>query len=146
MNSTATGARNERSTNTITFISQEHEEFYLEHLLKCRYQDGYHKALIYCLGINRDTREHVDRIYDFVTGCVKTKCLQEGWQTSGSIRVVRLAFNLYCDGMPSVRSKRNTEEKVKECQEYTVSELFCCEYAPYFWEAIKIRYPEYCMD
>ena len=27
---------------------------------------------------------------------------------------------------------------------YTVEELFCCGYARYFWEAIKIRYPEYC--
>ena len=146
MNSTATGAENKNATNTITFISREHEAFYMEYLLKCRYQDVYHKALIYCLGINRDTREHIDEIYDFVTGCGKVKCLQVGWQTCGSLRVVRLAFSLYCDGMPSVRSKRNTEEKVKECQEYTVSELFCCEYAPYFWEAIKIRYPGYCMD
>ena len=23
-------------------------------------------------------------------------------------------------------------------------DLFCCGYARYFWEAIKIRYPEYC--
>jgi hypothetical protein len=21
--------------------------------------------------------------------------------------------------------------------------IFCCEYAVYFWEAVKIRYPEY---
>ena len=26
---------------------------------------------------------------------------------------------------------------------YAPSEIFCCSYAPYFWEAIKIRYPEY---
>ncbi|WP_270444902.1 DUF6075 family protein, partial [Blautia intestinalis] len=25
-----------------------------------------------------------------------------------------------------------------------VEDLFCCGYARYFWEAIKIRYPEYC--
>lgn len=146
MISTAAGARKENVTNTITFISQEHEEFYLEHLLKCRYQDVYHKALVYCLGINRDTREHVDRIYDFATGCVKVNCLKEGWQTSGSLRVVRMAFNLYCNGTPSVSGKKNVEEKIKECQCYTVEDIFCCEYAPYFWEAIKIRYPEYCMD
>lgn len=28
-------------------------------------------------------------------------------------------------------------------KEYAPSEIFCCSYAPYFWEAIKIRYPEY---
>lgn len=144
MNSTATGARKE--INTITFINQEHEKFYTEYLSKCRYQDSYHKALIYCLGINNDTREHVDRIYDFATGCVKVKCLQEGWQTSGSLRVVRMAFNLYCNGIPSISGKRNVEEKIKECQCYTVEDIFCCEYARYFWEAVKIRYPEYCLN
>ena len=36
------------------------------------------------------------------------------------------------------------EDQLKECQYYTVEDLFCCGYARYFWEAIKIRYPEYC--
>ena len=36
------------------------------------------------------------------------------------------------------------EDQLKECQCYTVEDLFCCGYARYFWEAIKIRYPEYC--
>ena len=26
----------------------------------------------------------------------------------------------------------------------TPEELFCCGYAPYFMEGIKLRYPEYC--
>lgn len=25
-------------------------------------------------------------------------------------------------------------------------DLFCCEFAPYFMEGIKVRYPEYCRD
>ena len=29
---------------------------------------------------------------------------------------------------------------------YTPEELFCCGYAPYFMEGIKLRYPEYCRD
>ena len=102
------------------------------------------KALVYCLGIDRDTRENANRIYDFKTGYVKTECLQEGWQTSGSEKIVRMAFNLYCNGTPSVNDYVDVEEQVKECRCYTVEELFCCGYARYFWEAIKIRYPEYC--
>ena len=39
---------------------------------------------------------------------------------------------------------RAEEDQLKECQCYTVEDLFCCGYARYFWEAIKIRYPEYC--
>lgn len=125
------------------FVNEEHENFYEEKLKEVRYQDVYHKALCYCLGINKDTRSHIDRIYDFTTGYVKPECLQEGWQTSGSLKVVRMAFNLYCNGMPSVNDYTKEEDKIKECRCYTVEDLFCCSYAPYFWQAIQIRYPEY---
>ena len=71
----------------------------------------YHKALCYCLGISVDTRRNINSIYDFKTGCVKTECLHEGWQTSGSMKVVRMAFNLYCNGTPSVDDYTKTEEQ-----------------------------------
>ena len=67
----------------------------------------------------------------------------EGWQTSGSVKVVRMAYNLYCNGTPSVLDYDDAEEQVDECRLYTVEELFCCAYAPYFWQAVQIRYPEY---
>ena len=95
MNNTALGAE------SIIFISEAHEKFYYEKLKEVRYQDVYHRALCYCLGINDDTRRNANRIYDFKTGWVKTECLQEGWQTSGSVKVVRMAFNLYCNSTPS---------------------------------------------
>ena len=42
----------------------------------------------------------------------------------------------------SEASLKNLEnEKISNC--YAPSEIFCCSYAPYFWEAIQIRYPEY---
>ena len=101
MTNTALRAGNSNS-RTITFKGKEHEKFYEEYLEKCRYQDVYHQALVYCLGIDRDTRENVNKIYNFKTGCVKTDCLQEGWQTSGSLRIVRMAFNLYCNLTPAM--------------------------------------------
>ena len=127
----------------IIFISDAHEKFYYEKLTEVREQDVYHKALCYCLGINADTRRNIDRIYDFKTGYVKPECLYEGWHTSGSVRVVRMAFNLYCNGTPSIDNYENAEDQIKECQLYAVDELFCCSYAPFFWQALKIRYPEY---
>ena len=142
MNSTALGAENTKK-ESIIFISEAHEKFYYEKLKEVRYQDVYHKALCYCLGINDDTRRNANRIYDFKTGCVKTECLHEGWQTSGSVKVVRMAFNLYCNATPSVDDYTDAEEQINECRQYTVEELFCCAYAPYFWQAIQIRYPEY---
>lgn len=127
----------------ITFRNQEHEMFYRSCLPKCRQQDVYHKALVYCLGISGDTRRNIGRIFDFEKESVKPKCLEEGWVTSGSARVVRMAFNLFCNGIPSAYALEG-DEKVKECQRYTVEDLFCCEYAVYFWEAVRLRYPEYC--
>ena len=145
MNNTALRA-NEKTTRTIIFKNKEHEKFFQDYLSKCRYQDVYHRALVYCLGISRDTRVNVNRIYDFKTGCVKTECLREGWQTSGSMKIVRMAFNLYCNGTPSVHDydDSDTVGQLRECQCYTVEDLFCCSYARYFWEAIKIRYPDEC--
>ena len=142
MTNTALGAATEKDAK-ILFISEAHEKFYYEKLKEIRYQDVYHKALCYCLGINDDTRKNVKKIYDFKTGNVKPECLHDGWQTSGSVRVVRMAFNLYCNGTPSVSEYEDNEEQLSECREYTVEELFCCSYAPFFWQAIQIRYPEY---
>ena len=142
MTTTALGA-GAKKAQKFNFISETHEKFYFEKLELVRHKDVYHKALVYCLGINSDTRRNVDRIYDFKTGCVKTECLQEGWQTSGSLKVVRMAFNLYCNVTPSVNDYSDAEEQLSECKQYTVEEVFCCAYAPYFWQAIQIRYPEY---
>lgn len=111
MSSTASGAE-----KAIIFISDAHEKFYYEKLKEVRYQDVYHKALVYCLGISDDTRRNIYSIYDFKTGCVKTECLHEGWQTSGSVKVVRMAYNLYCNGTPSVLDYDDAEEQVDECR------------------------------
>ena len=128
---TALGATAEKEGNII-FISDAHEKFYYEKLKEIRYQDVYHKALCYCLGICNDTRENAYRIYDFKTGNVKTECLHEGWQTSGSQKVVRMAFNLYCNGTPSVYDYEDAEEQLSECKLYSVEDLFCCGYALFF--------------
>ena len=117
MSSTALGAE-----KAVIFISDAHEKIYYEKLKEAREQEVYQKSLVYCLGINDATRRNIYSIYDFKTGCVKTGCLHEGWQTSG-----------------------NAEEQVGECKIYTVEELFCCAYAHYFWQAVQIRYSEYAM-
>ncbi|URW87307.1 DUF6075 family protein [Blautia wexlerae] len=129
----------------VQFVDDEHEKFFLDNIVRCRYEEVYHHALIYCLGISETTRRNIDSIYDFATGCIKTECLCEDWQTSGSIRIVRLAFCLYCDGTLSVNDMEDVDSKLAECREYTVGQIFCREYAKYFLEAIKLRYPEYCL-
>ena len=61
MNNTALGAENKKE-QTINFISEAHEKFYYEKLKEVRYQDVYHKALCYCLGISDDTRRNINSI------------------------------------------------------------------------------------
>ena len=133
----------DRYSYEIIFINEAHEKFYYEKLKEVREQDAYHKALCYCLGISSDTRRNINSIYDFKTGDIKTECLREGWQTGSSMKVVRLAFNLYCNGTPSVDDYKEPEEQIYECMKYTVEDLFCCTYALFFWQAIQIRYPDY---
>ena len=57
MNTTALGAENQKE-QTINFISEAHEQ-----LKEVRYQDVYHNALCYCLGISDDTRRNINSIY-----------------------------------------------------------------------------------
>ena len=102
MTNTALSAKAKQIAQNVTFRDDEHRKFFLTYLPKCRYGDVYHVALVYCLGIDADTRRNVKAIYDFKTGCVKTECLHNGWITSGSARVIRMAFNLYNNGTPSV--------------------------------------------
>lgn len=150
MTNTATSANitpillTEQRATDITFKDKTHEKFYYMYLSKCRVPDVYHRALIYCLGISEDTRNHIGQIFNVKTDCINTDCLREGWITSGSAKVVRMAFNLYCNSAPSVFGYDDVEEQLDEYRRYTVEDLFCCGYAPYFWEAVRLRYPEYC--
>lgn len=139
MNNTALGASNKK----VLFISDAHEKFYNENMKKVRFRDVYHEALIYCLGINADVRNHISEVFDFKNGGVLPESLHAEWQTSGSSKVVRIAFNLFCNGMPSINSCTNIEEMLEESSYYSVEDIFCSEYAPFFWQAIQIRYPEY---
>ena len=82
MNNTALRAGAQSANNThMVFANEEHERFYYEKLEQARYQDCYHKALIYILGISEDTRNHFSQIYDMKSGYVKPECLHQGWQT-----------------------------------------------------------------
>ncbi len=87
MTNTALSAKAKQIAQNVTFRDDEHRKFFLTYLPKCRYGDVYHVALVYCLGVDADTRRNVKAIYDFKTGCVKTECLHNGWITSGSARV-----------------------------------------------------------
>ena len=55
-------------------------------------------------------------------------------------KVTRLAFSLW--NVCNFDREQDIENKNLSAN-YNVSEIFSCSYAPYFYEAIRIRYPEY---
>lgn len=119
----------------IKFRSKEHREFYQAMMQKSKVNDVYHRAFFYVMGISGETRANINQMFDFKSDGIKPEGMHGGWQTSGSIRVCKLAFNLW-------NGYTETEHK----SDYTPYELFCCGYAPYLLEGIKVRYPEYCRD
>lgn len=119
----------------IRFASKEHKEFYIMMLQKSGNSDSFHRAFFYCVGISDTARRNVNQVFDFRNDRIKPDGLHEGWQTSGTMRLIRLAFNLW-NGYTEQGAERMS----------TPYEMFDCSYAPYFYEAIKLRYPEYCRD
>lgn len=98
-------------------------------------RDVYRLALAYLLTLDTVCAEHIDNIYDFSEQCINPECLADGWQTGTSLKTCRLAFNLFTDG-------------ILWCDEddrrlVTPAEIFGCCLAPFYWEAVKLRYPEY---
>ncbi len=116
------------------FKDEYHETLFWVIMEKMNRKDVYHKSLAYLIALDDVCRNHVEDMYDFKTRCIK-KCLGKAWQTSTSIKTTLLAFNLFTDGTMWC------PKDLKGC--CTPSDIFCCSYAPYYWEAVKIRYPEY---
>ena len=125
------------------FINDEHEKFWDEKsfiLLKNKKTDVYYKSIVYTLGICETTRSNFDKIFSIENGEININSINSAFQTGTSEKVTRMAFSLWnrCN-YDSDKDRQNG--KVSEY--YNPSEIFCCSYAPYFVEALKIRYPEY---
>ena len=71
---------------------------------------------------------------------IRPAALEKGWQTGGTARIVRMAFNLW-NGWCYESEEEAQDGRMSEA--FTPDNLFCCEFAPYFYEAVKLRYPEY---
>lgn len=119
------------------FHDKEHADFFWKNIQQN--DDNYHKALFYTLGLCEETREHFKRIYEEGTG-IKPECLTEGWQTGTTTRICQMAFNLFNDW---AYDDNEAAETRKISADYTPSNLFCCEMAPYFVTAISLRFPRY---
>ena len=122
-------------TMEIRFADRQHRDFFTRMLAKTRNSDSYHRAFFYTVGICPETRSNVASLFDFKENGIRSEGLDAAWQTGGTRRLCRLAFNLWNgwtqDGAENLSAPY---------------ELFDCGFAPYFMEAIKLRYPEYCRE
>ncbi len=127
------------------FIDDTHNRLYTQILNKMKKQDCYHDQAAYLLALDRVCREHIEDIFDFEKDLIIREALHKGWQTGTSLKTTRLLFNLWnsCvyDG-EMYKDKQGYETELPS-RHYGVDEIFACGYAPYYWEAIKLRYPEY---
>ncbi|MGI5920760.1 MAG: DUF6075 family protein [Syntrophomonadaceae bacterium] len=119
----------------IRFSSKEHQAFYHEMLAKTGNNDSYHQAFFYTMGICEETRCNIRTLFDFKEGGIKPEGLSTAWQTGSTRRLCRLAFNLWNGWTEEGNESRSAPY-----------ELFCCGFAPYFFESIRLRYPEYCRN
>lgn len=125
------------------FIDNEHRNFWNEKyeiMQKYGKTDVYYKAIVYILGVCLETRRHFERIFNLERGEINVNSLSEAWQTGSSEKVTRMAFSLWNEcNYDSIEDFENGNVSKK----YNPGEIFSCGYAPYFYEGIKLRYPEY---
>lgn len=118
--------------DAIYFNHAGHKSFYYKMLKKThKRNDACHRALFYLLGVSKHTRRHIEDIFDFENRNIRPKAIYAIWQTGSSARLTRLAFNLW----------NGWTEKGGEWLS-APSELFDCGLAPFFLEALKLRYPD----
>lgn len=126
----------------IKFKDDEHARFFVDKTaLTNSMSDPYRAAFFYVMGILPDTRWHIESLYDFNGDCIKIDGLSQPWQTSGTLKVCRLALNLY-NGFHCVGTDWNALEADKDGV-FTPYELFATPDAVYMVEGIKIRYLNY---
>ena len=129
----------------IKFRNMTHETNYHFICTLMKRSDIERKVLAYLFSLDVVCCIHIREIYDFDENTIIPNALDKEWQTSTSRKTTRLAFNLFngccSDGETYIGS--DTFEELLPSAYFTPVNLFCCEYAPYYIEALKMRFPEY---
>jgi len=129
----------------IKFMSERHKQNFFNILGKMgknAEKDPYHLSVAYLFALDEDCYRHIGELFNFKERVIKPDGLFSPWQTSTSLKTCRLAFNLW-NSFSSDPPHNGEEEYDKNSYRYSVDFIFCCCLAPYYWEAVKIRYPEY---
>ena len=124
------------------FKDKDHQEFYAQNIEETNsFKDPYRKALFYTLGLTEETRRYIGRLYNYKQRCIEFDGLKDGWQTGTSMRVTRLAFNLF-NGF----NGDTCDEAIDDCDRYTPYNLFDNCLMVYMLEAVKLLYPAYVLE
>ena len=115
------------------FVDKESEKFYKEKIGQVKKIDSYINSIIYILSNNKDTREHINDIYDINKNEVNIYNFRLPWQTNESLNLCRLALNLYGD-----LSSDNIEDGPSHM--YTVASIFKNININIGIQALKIRF------
>lgn len=123
----------------IKFYDDEHELTYNKLCNQMMSLDCYHQTIAYLISLDSVCRQHIADMFDFEEDVIIPECLRKPWQTGTSKKTTRLAFNLW----NGYNSEGEPLEEEQPSTNYTPEHIFACSYAPYYWQAIQLRYPEY---
>jgi hypothetical protein len=122
------------------FKDEKHKEFFVKNVEKTGSQkDPYRKALFYTLGLTNETRSNIDRLYNYKDRCIEFDGLKDSWQTGTSMRVTRLAFNLF----NGFNGDIGEGDPLDNPNKYTPYELFDNCLMIFMLEAVKLLYQAY---
>ena len=127
------------------FKNKDHEVNYNSLLQTMNRVTSNRQAVAYLIALDPICFEHCRELYDFHKNHIIIDGLDKAWHTSSSRRTTRLAFNLYngyfSDGETYIAS--DGFEEILPIRFYTPYTFFGCEDAPYYIEALKIRFSKW---
>lgn len=121
------------------FYDHEHEITYKEYLQMDKTIEGdvERKSLFYILAINDDVKNHINSLYNFKEHQIEFEGINQGWQTSGSLAITRLAFNLYNNfTLTPIEEEEGKETRVTPLNIFGAISI---DYTEYLFEGIRIR-------
>ena len=134
----------------VSFRDEQHKARYLEYLNRMQYADCYHESMAYLLALDTVCADHVLELFDFEADAIKPDAIGAAWQTGTSSRTSRLAFNLwnnlYTDHTSVTVTGSDGYELETASRYFTPSEIFSCNYMPFYCEAIRLRFSLYDTD
>ena len=117
------------------FRNQEHKDRFYAILGQMTCQDDYHKSAAYLMTLDDVLYKHVGEIYDFDERIINSPLIKAAWQTHTSRKTFRLLINLWNGAYNDSYSKMS-----RTSMYFAPDEIFNSEYAPFYWEAIKLRF------